>query len=198
MRISKREIILEAATRCIAEDGIEATTTRRIAERAGVSRGLVPYYIPRRKDLLSAVVLYLFDKLRTDARQTVSNQTGLEWLVNVYRINFEFFLRNKHYYASFLLSYYYAGYDKKFLKLHTEQHLYNTGRCAEMLRAELQKRGVVRSPEAIALKSEEVLERIDGALLFFSATKPRQSEEDFIEQRVTAFRADLEAFFSPS
>jgi len=51
-----RERILAAAEELFAEAGFDATPTSRIAERAGVPKGLVHYYFRRKPDLLSALV----------------------------------------------------------------------------------------------------------------------------------------------
>ena len=51
-----RERILAAAEGLFAEAGFDATPTSRIAERAGVPKGLVHYYFKRKPDLLSALV----------------------------------------------------------------------------------------------------------------------------------------------
>lgn len=54
-----RERILAAAVVCLAEDGYAATTTSRIQERAGVSRGSLLHQFPARDDLLIAAVQHL-------------------------------------------------------------------------------------------------------------------------------------------
>ncbi|MCX4834376.1 TetR/AcrR family transcriptional regulator [Streptomyces sp. NBC_01016] len=54
-----RERILAAAVACLAEDGYAATTTSRIQERAGVSRGSMLHQFPSRDDLLIAAVQHL-------------------------------------------------------------------------------------------------------------------------------------------
>jgi AcrR family transcriptional regulator len=51
-----RERILVAAEELFAEFGFDATPTSRIAERAGVPKGLVHYYFKRKPDLLVALV----------------------------------------------------------------------------------------------------------------------------------------------
>jgi len=53
---SARERILVAAEELFAELGFDATPTSRIAERAGVPKGLVHYYFRRKPDLLAALV----------------------------------------------------------------------------------------------------------------------------------------------
>ncbi|MBP2371637.1 TetR/AcrR family transcriptional regulator [Pseudonocardia parietis] len=51
-----RARILDAAEALFAEHGFDATPTSRIAERAGVPKGLVHYYFRRKLDLLEALV----------------------------------------------------------------------------------------------------------------------------------------------
>ncbi|RZS32499.1 TetR family transcriptional regulator [Herbihabitans rhizosphaerae] len=59
---SARERILVAAEELFAESGFDATPTSRIAERAGVPKGLVHYYFRRKSDLLAALVERLPDE----------------------------------------------------------------------------------------------------------------------------------------
>jgi AcrR family transcriptional regulator len=61
-----REKILEAAVRCLAEDGYAATTTSLIQERAQVSRGSLLHQFPARDDLLIAAVQHLCDQRLAD------------------------------------------------------------------------------------------------------------------------------------
>lgn len=51
-----RERILAAAEELFAKDGFDATPTSRIAEHAGVPKGLVHYYFRRKRELLAALV----------------------------------------------------------------------------------------------------------------------------------------------
>ncbi|HEX4400169.1 MAG TPA: TetR/AcrR family transcriptional regulator [Galbitalea sp.] len=54
-----RERILAAAVTCLADEGYAATTTSRIQELAGVSRGSLLHQFPSRDDLLIAAVQHL-------------------------------------------------------------------------------------------------------------------------------------------
>jgi AcrR family transcriptional regulator len=67
---SAKERILIAAEELFAESGFDATPTSRIAERAGVPKGLVHYYFHRKQDLLSALVFRLPDA-RIEPEQVV-------------------------------------------------------------------------------------------------------------------------------
>ncbi|PRY35603.1 TetR/AcrR family transcriptional regulator [Umezawaea tangerina] len=60
-----RERILRAAVECLAEEGYQATTTSRIQQRAGVSRGSLLHQFPVRDDLLVAAMKHLAAE-RTD------------------------------------------------------------------------------------------------------------------------------------
>jgi AcrR family transcriptional regulator len=67
---SAKERILLAAEELFAESGFDATPTSRIAERAGVPKGLVHYYFRRKPDLLSALIVRLPDQ-RIEPAQVV-------------------------------------------------------------------------------------------------------------------------------
>jgi AcrR family transcriptional regulator len=53
----RRRQILDAARAVIDEEGIEQTTLRKVAERAGVSHGTIAYYFQSRKQLIDASLL---------------------------------------------------------------------------------------------------------------------------------------------
>jgi AcrR family transcriptional regulator len=53
-----RARILESARRVLAEEGIERFTTRRVAELAGVSHGMVHYHFEDKRDLILALVVH--------------------------------------------------------------------------------------------------------------------------------------------
>lgn len=58
-----REAILDAAVRCFIDIGYAATTTARIAEVAGVSRGAMLHHFASKADLIQAAVEHLHQKL---------------------------------------------------------------------------------------------------------------------------------------
>jgi AcrR family transcriptional regulator len=57
-RAATREKILDAAVRCLFEDGYAQTTTVAVAERAGVARGSLLHQFPTRIDLILEVAQY--------------------------------------------------------------------------------------------------------------------------------------------
>ena len=52
----RRERILSAAADLFAAEGFDATPTSRIAEQAGVPKGLLFYYFPRKRDILTTLL----------------------------------------------------------------------------------------------------------------------------------------------
>jgi AcrR family transcriptional regulator len=57
-----RNTILDAAIRCFHRFGYNNTTTEKIANEAGVSRGAMLHHFPSRADLIKAAVRHLNDK----------------------------------------------------------------------------------------------------------------------------------------
>ncbi len=53
----RRRQIMAAVMSCIADYGLERTTMRNVAERAGVSTGTLAYYFQSKKDLVDAALL---------------------------------------------------------------------------------------------------------------------------------------------
>jgi len=58
----RREQILEAFSRCLAERGLEGTTLDVIAAEAGVQRAAIRHYIGNRDQLIRAGVEYIADR----------------------------------------------------------------------------------------------------------------------------------------
>jgi AcrR family transcriptional regulator len=52
----RRKQLVAAVVQCIAEEGFERTTTRNIADRAGVSIGMLNYYFKSKKELVAEAI----------------------------------------------------------------------------------------------------------------------------------------------
>ena len=68
-----REQILSAAVRCIVELGYSRTTTMKIAERAGLSRGATLHHFPSKLDIIRAAVDYLHERRLRAFRKSVQS-----------------------------------------------------------------------------------------------------------------------------
>ncbi|QBE48465.1 TetR/AcrR family transcriptional regulator [Leucobacter triazinivorans] len=62
MRPSKRDLILDAALRVVARDGVTAVTYESVAEEAGLTKGGLVYHFPSRETLLTALQEHLADQ----------------------------------------------------------------------------------------------------------------------------------------
>lgn len=79
-RAETRGKLLDATVRSLLEQGYVNTTTRRVAELAGVSAGAEAHYFPRRVDLFAAAVEHLAQVRIAEARRRTSElpETGEE------------------------------------------------------------------------------------------------------------------------
>ena len=74
-----RDQILDAAVSCIVDLGYSQTTTTKIAERAGLSRGATLHHFPSKIDIIRAAVDYLHEKrLRAFRNSVVSIPEGTD------------------------------------------------------------------------------------------------------------------------
>lgn len=61
--VQTRDALVAAAVDCLAEGGVAATATARVARRAGVSQGALFRHFPAKNDLLEAAVARVLDAL---------------------------------------------------------------------------------------------------------------------------------------
>ena len=67
-----RDQIISAAIRCIVESSYSKTTTMKIAEKAGLSRGATLHHFPSKMDIIRAAVDYLHEKRLQAFRRSIS------------------------------------------------------------------------------------------------------------------------------
>ena len=61
-RATTRAALLDATIDCLVEDGYQGTTTTRIVERAGVSRGAQVHHFPTKAELVAEAVRHLAER----------------------------------------------------------------------------------------------------------------------------------------
>ncbi|GAA2001916.1 TetR/AcrR family transcriptional regulator [Microbacterium ulmi] len=76
----RRDEIIRATWRIIAEEGIGAATTRRIAEVTGRANGVLLYYFPNKAAVLRAALTYAFDETNRRADAVAPVRHGLSGL----------------------------------------------------------------------------------------------------------------------
>lgn len=72
---ARREQIERAAAEVLAEMGYAASSVGRIAERAGVSKGVVTYHFPSKDELLRRVALRLFQECSAHIAASITGAT---------------------------------------------------------------------------------------------------------------------------
>lgn len=179
--MTKRDAICEAALELFAEKGIEATTTREIAERAGAAEGTLYRHFEGKDDL--AAWLYrrctedLRERLTEAMEQTSEPEARLEVLI---RGVFDFFARQPTS-CSYLLSVRHGDVANGM----------TTGRSAspielfvDVLQAGMEQ-GIFRdtSPQLVA---GWVLSMIQRTVFFFKAGTLEMSEQGAIDRTVDA------------
>jgi TetR/AcrR family transcriptional regulator, transcriptional repressor of bet genes len=72
----RREALIAAALELVAEGGAQAATVRAIADRAGVTPGLIRHYFQSKEDLTRAAYLHLMDKMIADNARVLDTAPG--------------------------------------------------------------------------------------------------------------------------
>ena len=76
----RRREVLDATWRVIASQGLEAATTRRIAEEAGYSIGVLTHYFVDKEDILVSAHQLAFAQARDRILRATADRNGLEAL----------------------------------------------------------------------------------------------------------------------
>ena len=92
-RAASRTALLDAAVDCLAEDGYASLTTRRVAERAGVSQGTQMHYFPTKTQFLTEAIRHVAQRIasealaRTEERELDEGQRRRAILDELWRIH---------------------------------------------------------------------------------------------------------------
>jgi AcrR family transcriptional regulator len=86
-RAATRAALLDAALACLVEEGYANLTTRRVAERAGVSQGTQMHYFPTRAQFVVEAVRHVAGELAEGAAgrtppRTRGDRARLEWALD--------------------------------------------------------------------------------------------------------------------
>jgi AcrR family transcriptional regulator len=91
----RRAEILENAIQLILESGLANLTTKKVAQRVGLSEAAIYRYFPRKNDLLKGVFGLFKETFVTNARQVVqmNHLSPTEQLVTIYQRNLDYQIR---------------------------------------------------------------------------------------------------------
>ena len=70
-KAQRREQLLDVALDLVREEGTDALTLARVAERAGVSVGTLYQYFPNRESVAAALVLRAMERLLAEMRRAL-------------------------------------------------------------------------------------------------------------------------------
>jgi AcrR family transcriptional regulator len=77
----RREALIAAALDLVAEGGVAAATVRAIADRAGVTPGLIRHYFDGKDDLIRAAFARVMDRMTEESEQAA--ETGTDPLARI-------------------------------------------------------------------------------------------------------------------
>ncbi|MEO0398272.1 MAG: TetR/AcrR family transcriptional regulator [Pseudomonadota bacterium] len=87
LNAERREQILAAFEKCVAERGVDGATLERIAEEAGVARALIRHNVGNKDDLLDALVARFLERTEAEMAALAASlpskrrvQTLVDWL----------------------------------------------------------------------------------------------------------------------
>jgi len=127
--------ILDAARACIAEQGIEKVTMRRVAERAGVCHGTITYYFKSKKRLTDAALLEMAKAYVNDLYSDEGSPYGPDGPDALNRL-LEAFLDRNNRGASFVVQMIDAGlHDLELRTVHHELVQYGEDLIERFIRA---------------------------------------------------------------
>lgn len=69
---ARRRSLLEATLDCIVEYGLDGASARRIADKAGVTAGLIRHYFGSKDDMVLAAYSYLIGELTSSAAESAA------------------------------------------------------------------------------------------------------------------------------
>lgn len=72
----RRRSLMEATLTCVARDGLQGATVRRITEEAGVTLGLVRHYFGSKDELIRSAYAYLIGQLTSQASESSKQSEG--------------------------------------------------------------------------------------------------------------------------
>jgi AcrR family transcriptional regulator len=74
----RRRHILRVVATVVAEEGFNGATMRKIAERAGVSTGMLTYYYKNKREILTDMMAHTYARLIRAVGETLADEMGPE------------------------------------------------------------------------------------------------------------------------
>ena len=92
----KREHIMDVAEKLFAENGYDATSTRKIASEANVNSAMIAYYFGSKEELYKSIILRRIISLKSDKNITENKETSvLDKILYIADLYVEIFFNNR-------------------------------------------------------------------------------------------------------
>ena len=92
----KREHIMDVAEKLFAENGYDATSTRKIATEANVNSAMIAYYFGSKEELYKSIILRRIISLKSDKNITENKETSvLDKILYIADLYVEIFFNNR-------------------------------------------------------------------------------------------------------
>lgn len=131
---ARRDQIIQAAAAVVAEVGYANASTARIAERAGISKGVITYHFESKDEILRSAALRFFDRCGKEVDASIeAATTACEQVHGWMRAELEFFAA--HRIESIAMADIMANHrDPGFFRAFDDEVTAETQRLAEILR----------------------------------------------------------------
>jgi AcrR family transcriptional regulator len=82
----RRRQIIGAMAACVAAEGIEGATMRKVAEKTGASTGFITYYYTNKKELMKETLGSAQDHTRERIQKFAGSESGLKFLEALFEV----------------------------------------------------------------------------------------------------------------
>lgn len=114
----RRQQLIEATLKSVAELGLHATTINSISQRAELSAGIISHYFGNKNGLIEASVRYLLTPLKTELLANINEQTSpRDRLMLIVESNFSVVQKQSHITKSWLSFWAHSMHDPQLHRL---------------------------------------------------------------------------------
>jgi AcrR family transcriptional regulator len=82
----RRRQIIGAMAECVASDGFDGATMRKVAERTGASTGFITYYYTNKKELMTETLGAAQEHTRQRIQQFSGDESGLRFIEGLFDV----------------------------------------------------------------------------------------------------------------
>lgn len=187
--------LLEVASLCIAERGLDHLTVRSFAVAAEVSPGVITRYFPRTELILPAVIQYIFAEIRNAVHPADPSVTGEERILHIVSENFRYFaLEKNHHNLCLVHSYLYVGTNREIGEIHRSVIAGATERLEHHVRVMGEQHGLSLSDDRVSYFARSTMQQLEGGLIHCSFLSKRKERGEFAQRYLQDQRRRIREF----